>query len=369
MPRIAVALSILIVAVCGHGAISWSTVSNEVAPWTQFQEMHGCVILNGFIYSIGGRIGSGNPPQGTGAAASDTFSVYCARILSPGVTSEWTTCTALLPPGSPTAAHPDYAHIARQVSSYNGRIYITGGNTNGPDPERNAVTYAQPLPNGDITAWTLQPAAGNSIGRFEHASLIDPATGKLYVIGGGSSVPRVRQIDMAQINPDGSVGVFVTAGTLATGVGSAPVVLLNGRIYVVGGNKGNEATAEVQHAPILPGGTLGTFVSNGALIPEARYDGGAVAIAGAIYAIGGTLNSQNSSTRNTVFRTVPDSNGAIVSWTTDTSLPVTPGMRRMTVGTDSTGIYIPGGRLNDTVLSRQLIFGTLASSVEEWRLQ
>lgn len=348
-------------------ALTWTSATQEIAPWTQYQEMHGCAIVNGWIYTIGGRIAPGCPPQGTGGASADTFSIYRARILAPGATSAWTTCTAKLPAGSPTAADPDYAFIERAVTSYGGRIYITGGSSNGSDlTPRNAVTYVQPQADGDIAAVTLQPATGNSIARFEHTSVIDPASGILYVIGGGSSTTRSSQIDMAQIRPDGSVGDFSTAGALGVRVGSAPAVIFGGRLYMFGGTQ-LAALNTVQHSAIQPDGKLSTFLATDAPLPEALFDSVAAVAGGQIYVIGGTTQSNNANTRRTVYRASVAADGTISGWVAETPLPLQPGLRRAPVATDSTGIYIPGGRLNDTAVSRKLVFGSVpGAGVSDW---
>lgn len=360
---------VLAIVVCSVSdvsvALDWTTAAQPVTPWTQYHEMHGAAFLNGYLYVIGGRVASGNPPQGS--ASTDSFSAWYAGVLSPGSIGEWTTCTATLPAGA-TPTEPDYAHICRHVNTYGGRIYITGGNSNRvpADPERNSVTWAQPNPAGDITTWYVTPVAGTAISRYEHTSVIDQTQGRIYVLGGGSSSP-VTEVNTAPINADGSPATFATASSLSVGVRRAPAVILNNRLYVLGGESYSGAISVVQHATILPGGSLGSFSATAdAQLPEARFDAVAAALDGTIYYVAGTT-SGDANTRNSVYRAVVDSSGNITSWQTDNPIPVLPGLRRTACAGDSSGIYIPGGRLDATQLTGQVWFALSETSISEWR--
>jgi hypothetical protein len=351
-------------------ALSWSLSPQPVAPWTSYHQMHGAAVLNGYLYVIGGTTATGVPPQGSAGAVGDSFSVYRAQITSPGAISAWTTCTASLPAGATYTSDPEYAYINRHVFTYNGRIYITGGNTNrsGAVPERNGVTFATPGLDGNISSWAYQPAIGNSIARFEHTGVVDPASGRIYIIGGGGAIPRSKQIDFASTNADGTLNTFNTAGQLAVGVGQAPAVIRAGKLYVFGGNVGGSATSLVQHADILIGGSLGTFTTSDAVLPENRFDGAAILAGGEVYVIGGAVSNDND-TRNSVYRAVFDSSGTITSWVTDSSFPASPGLRRMTAATDGSAIYIPGGKQSSSSITPDVWVSVVepGSAVKEWQ--
>lgn len=366
-----VLFAFFLVAACPHEllAVTWAVSPQPVAPWTQYHQMHGAAVLNGRLYVIGGTTAPGSPPQGEAGAAGDSFSTYRADIVAPGTLSGWTTCTATLPASQANPTDPDYAYINRHVNTHNGRIYITGGNTNrlGGFAERNAVTFCQPAPNGDIPGWIMQPAVGNSIARFEHASVIDNANSRIYVIGGGSTLPRTPQVDFALINADGSIGTWQTAGSLAVGVGQAPAVIRGGKIYVFGGSTGTAETRVVQHATIQFGGTLTAFSTASMQLPvENRFDGAAVVAGNDVYVVGGAVSS-DSNTRNTVYKAQFDAAGVITGWTPETPFPASPGLRRMTAVTDGAYIYIPGGRLSATALTPDVFIGALGgSAVGDW---
>lgn len=347
--------------------ISWTAAGN-VAPWTQYQLTHGAAIVNGYVYCVGGTIRAANPPQGTGAASSDTFSVYRARINAPGSLSAWTTCTATLPAGATYPADPEYCYISRHVNTYGGRIYITGGNTNRSGiAERNTVTYAQPDASGNITAWTAQPAGGSSIARWEHASIIDQTTGRLYVIGGGSSAVRSTRIDVAQIRADGSVGDFSLAGNLSVAVAQMGAAIRNGKLYVFGGNRGTAISAYVQHATINSDGTLSTFSTASTPLPEERFDCVAATCGSRIFVMGGCVTG-DVDTRDTVWSAQFDSQGVITGWNVESPLPALSGLRRMPAVTDTTGMYVLGGRRSATEPTSAIHFSSIPSRIDDWSI-
>ena len=254
---------------------------------------------------------------------------------------------------------------------------MTGGNSNRNDSARNSVLVLTPDASGDIpsSGKSLQAATGNSIARYEHTSVINPATGKLYIIGGGSSLPRSDQIDVAQIDGDGNVGAFSTAGYLEAAVSQCPAVILGGRLYVFGGNTGT-GIATVQHAPINANGTLGTFVTTDAALPGARFDGAAVVYKGGIYVMGG-CTSGNSNTLKSVYKATLNGAGVITSWTADTNIAVistspvggpTTGLRRMCATADANNIYVPGGCIDATTLTNALFVAGDTTAVSDWSI-
>jgi len=364
LKQIFMAAALATAAIPGYAQLTWTT-STQAMPVPL--QMHGAAVLNGYLYAIAGNSNTTTPPYG---AAGDSPYMYYAPITSPGVTGAWTTCTAVLPNGV-TPTEPDFAYINRHVSSYNGRIYVTGGNTNGPDTERDSILILTPEANGDIltTGAVIEPTLGASIARFEHTSIIDPATGKLYVLGGGpSDIAQVAQIDPVT----GAVGPFSTFGTLAYTIYEAPAVILNNRLYLIGGLSGSAKTT-TQYADLSSTAPVAFSTATG-LLPEARFDGSAQVIGGNIYLFGGAL-AGNASIRKSTFKATVDSvTGDLTAWTADTDIPVgdaKPGDRRETSATDGTAIYIPGGRIDATtepVLSDVVYIARDLSRVEDFLL-
>lgn len=358
-----------VIAASSFAALTWS-VGPEINPGMQFIQMHGSAICNGYLYAIGGNTG-----LGTGTA-QDSDKIYYTPLTSP--LGAFTTCTATLPHSVTTPTDPDYAYIEREVASYNGRIYIAGGNSNGADSERNQVTIITPSANGDIqpSGIVVSDATGSPISRFEHATVIDQSTGKLYVIGGGSPT-RVTEIDVAQIAADGSVGAFTVAGNLATGVGQAGAVILGGKLYVIAGYVA-AAVATVQHATINSDGTLGAFSATDTALPEARFDVVSVVYNGKIYTIAGCTTG-NAATKKNVYVATVDGSGNITGWTDDGSMTIQPtggttantGLRRHSaVALDSYGIVVPGGRIDGTNWTDDVFVGktVVTNGVSDWSL-
>jgi hypothetical protein len=360
----------LALASSSFAALTWN-VGQEIQPYQRFFQMHGSVIHNGKLYVMGGNTGMG-----------DIDKMYYATLTGPGTVSSFTTCTATLPHGA-TPTQADFAYIERKVLSYNGRIYIVGGNNNSTDPERNQVTVITPDASGDIQASgiVVSNVTGNPIDRLEASAVVNPATGKLYVIGGRIGSVSQSLVDVAQINADGSVGPFTTAGTLAAPTAFAGAVLYNGKIYVVGGYT-TTGIATVQQATVNADGTLGAFTT-GAALPQARTDGGLVVYQNKLYYAGGCV-SGNADTKKDVFVAPMDASGNITGWTTDSQVPVmstmagstfpkydgpTTGLRRIsTVASDANGIFVTGGRIDSATWTGFVFIGRDTSGVSEWSL-
>jgi hypothetical protein len=372
MKRLLFLLVALTISVQSFAALTW-TVGPEIMPGAgnlQFYQMGGAAELNGKMYIFGGNTANG-----------DDRKMYFTT-LGLGTVSAFTTCTYTMPDGA-TPGQADWCYNERKTLSYNGRMYIVGGNNNGSDPERNQVTIITPQPGGDIanaTDFNVTNATGNSIARLESAAVVNPATGKLYVIGGGPGT----QIDVAQISSvDGTVGAFSTAGALPASLDFHGAVILGGRLYVIGGWNGSASVTTVQHTTFNGDGTIGAWTTDTSL-PEGRYDGMALVYKGKIWYIGGTVTG-NPTTRNTALLATVDGSGNITGWTTDSTMVLkssqtgtggypdftgpTTGIRRITgVATDTNGIFIPGGRIDSTTWTGFVFIGRDLTDVETWSL-
>jgi hypothetical protein len=380
MKRYILAAAMAITATTSFAQLTWTTASQSLKPLFSAIQMHGSAVCQvgpkKFIYVLGGNVSAKAPGIIT---SGDSPYMYYAEILSTGTLSTWTTCTATLPVHPTTPTEPSMAYIERACDSYNGRIYIVGGNNNGAPPERTDLQILAPQAIGDITAVTTITPTGTYTPIIEKTVVINQATGKLYVVGGGTSGTRPTTVVVAQIDAGtGAVGTFSNAGTLATGVGQAPAVIKNGRLYVIGGNTPTGSLATTQYATINGDGTLGTFVTASAQFAEGLFDGDAIANPNRneIYLMAGT-KTDNSTTRNNVYKlTLSATTGDITSAILDSNMPTAPGagLRRMGAVTDGISIYVPGGRQDATNLTSENYTAVLplalpfTSAAQDWSM-
>ena len=194
-----------------------------------------------------------------------------------GLASQWNTNTSL----------PDgYSNHALVYAS--GFLYQTGGesNTNGESDGTN-VFYAQVRANGSIGAWNRGTSLPEAI--FNHASVA--ANNLVYVIGGfhytlasGDIVSAMTYY--ANINPDGSLGSWLTANPLPDGRAFFSASIWNNRIYAIGGmNENSVQFNTIYSATIQSDGSLSAWTAQ-APLPVANYTQ-AEAANGFLYVLGG----------------------------------------------------------------------------------
>lgn len=319
-----------------------------------FIQMHGSAVLDTggkkFMYVIGGNSSVGPLAN---SANNDSPYMYKAEITSTRTLTAFTTCSLVLPMDPTNANIPGWCYIERSVDTYNGKIYVVGGNNNDGPPQRQTIGIMTPdTTTGDVTTITLTPVSGITSVLFE-ACIIDKSTGRLYVIGGGSgAASRTTRCAWAQIDGSGNVGAFTATSALPSARGQHSVVIKNGYMYSVAGNPGTP-DAVIYYAKINGDGSLGTWATASATLPEARFDSGAVADPRAgqnfLYYVGGAV-SGNTTIRNTVFKIQVDpATGNATAAFLDSNIPTGPraGYRRSMPITDGRTIYMTGGRMEN----------------------
>jgi N-acetylneuraminic acid mutarotase len=307
---------------------------------------HAAAVYNGFIYAIGGVVGTvtvattsyapvnGNGTIGTWSATTDlplarsyinariyqdyvfivggyqgggteSNTTYYAKMNIDGTLGAWSTGTSF------TTARDSHG-----VEIYNGYIYLTGG-WNGTTIYGD-VQYAQlsytlpPSDRGPVKAWAASTAFTN--GRNGHTSVA--YNGYLYVIGGfTASGGNSTDIQYAPINSDGTIGTWTATTGFATARNGHTSVVYNGYLYVMGGYTGSVFRDDIQYAPINSDGTIGTWATTTNL-PSARDGHAAAAYNGYLYVFGG--NASGSLQRDVQYAPI-NANGTIGAWTATTS--------------------------------------------------
>ena len=171
-------------------------------------------------------------------------------------------------------------------------------------------------------------AAGPSLtkARDHHGTaLVQTASGTfLYVIGGTDYARSLRDVYVAQLQTDGSLGPFRTLGTLPSERSGQGLVVHGDRIFLVGGRSNNSFLASVISAQVQTDGSLGGWDTETDL-PAARFHIGAVASDAFVYAIGG-VKTDNVATlpylaTSDVFYAPLGPDGHLGAWHVAASLP------------------------------------------------
>jgi hypothetical protein len=196
-----------------------------------------------------------------------------------------------------------------------------------------------------ITATALPyPLAG-------HAAAYD--NGRIFVIGGETGIATINDVISATIDPSThKLSSWQTATSLPStlypeGLYFHEAIALDGYIYVLGGSEDAGATSTyydtVVYSQILPNGQNGSWQATTPL-PEALFGMESVVLNGRIYVLGGS--GSNGQSRNKVYYATPGPTGEITEWH-ETSAPLPPlgagGYFDPAVSVENNRIYVYGG--------------------------
>ena len=204
----------------GGGLGSWVQIST----FPTKIDLQGAVIVNNRLYIIGGWNGS--------SAIND---IYYADIV-PGGIGVWTSET-VNPLVIPLRRHAVVAH--------NGYIYVTGGFSSGT---LSSVYVSKVNPDGSLQPWkTTTPLPG---ARYYHRAVIHDD--QLTILGGTDGASEFSTVIQAAINPDGTLGGWVTQPSLPLALNrfGAAVVSRYGSeyIFVVGGLNNGTTQSKTYHS-------------------------------------------------------------------------------------------------------------------------
>lgn len=177
-----------------------------------------------------------------------------------------------------------YKYDSGVVVKTDTRVYILGGmdGTVG-----NFMYYANILPTGMLSGWVLDPIRlPIKLG----SSTAVTVGGRVYLLGGYnvSTDKRIKSIFSAPILPDGSLGSWVTEpNTLPSEVYSAPSIVTDTHVYMFGGQGNLGSTSSIVYSPILEDGTLGTWSYAPMSLPEGLYGHSAIKVGDRAFLLGG----------------------------------------------------------------------------------
>lgn len=285
-------------------AFTTQSAGGALAPWTETEPLsflHGnaAVASSGAIVTLGGEVQS---PFGTSA----TPVASRATLLGDGKLDTWLDTQPL--------TDPLYFHATLAVNGY---VYVIGGSTPGTGP-LTTVRVAKLAANGAIGAWN------DTTPLLAPRSRVAAATDGTHIFVVGGVVPLAGidacnpDVLVGTIGANGTIPSWETAGALPSRTSPAVVVFAN-KLYVLGGFGCDTGTLNaVQIANINADGTLGVFTA-GAPLPSPLSGLGAVVLGHYLYAVGG--NDGTTRVPN-VFVANLDSAGGYESWAVGTALPV-----------------------------------------------
>lgn len=210
---------------------------------------------------------------GADTSFNNTGEVWLGLLENSNISS-WTNLTPL----------PQTLSLGASVVSDN-MIFFSGGNTlssqaNNPNLASTSVYVSDINPDGTIGAWRT---AGNLPEKTEGHSMI-VINNHLVVFGGFTPSGYSNQVIRAPINPDGSIGTWENLTNLPVGMWRFGLARVANTLVIAG-----DGTQNVYYSEINPDGTIGAW-QNGPQLPETNCCGQLIASGNNLYLIGGVAN-------------------------------------------------------------------------------
>lgn len=171
--------------------------------------------------------------------------------------------------------------IGAEALAIGDRLYVIGGDNTG------SVEWSTVGAAGDLTAWQFgQPTIvprnfGAAVASDDFVYVLGGRS-----LGGGSQV--FNSVEMARINPDGSLGDWQLSTSMILKRIELRAIIINNYLYAIGGTSAGGAAAYnlVERSKINPDGTLGSWEFVSRLTTPRRLPG-VVTVGDNLYAFGG----------------------------------------------------------------------------------
>jgi N-acetylneuraminic acid mutarotase len=280
---------------------AWQFTSNmNVSRWKNH-----AVTGNGYIYVVGG------------VRPDDVYerNIECAKVNTDGTLGAWTLTNIYIP-----------AAGAMQAVSKEGYLYVIGG-SDGTNPYYKTVLKAQMTANGGLGEW--QSVEPMNYGRAWHGAYATDSS--IYVLGGrmvdSSFSNSVEFLANESVASTASTWTFATT-TLNKGREAFSLIPAKGYLYALGGvaDYYSNWLKTIERAPINADGSVGTWTNIGNL-PGNWAHGSALLINDNIYIVGGQPCEGGDS--NIVYKAQVNSDGSLGAWVSLNSMPnsiVDPGV-------------------------------------------
>ncbi len=185
----------------------------------------------------------------------------------------------------------------------NGYIYVLGGHGEWATDPYASVERAPILANGTLGKWIMED---DTLPLPVYGASAEVHNGYLYLIGGNvHPYQPTTTVQYAQINPDGSLGTWMTTSSLLQQRVNPAAAIHGQYIYVLGGNPTKGLTS-VEYANINSDGSLGEWITTNPMLDD-RWLPAAVAHNGYLYALGGY-------NRNSVEYAAINPDGSLAEW-------------------------------------------------------
>ncbi len=279
------------------------------------------VVYGDYLYLLGGNSSS----------TTNLNSVYYASLGSDGSVGTWGTTSVFADGRTGPAA-----------TAYNGYMYIVGGartQTSATNcPPSGLVLYCKDIQkapinsNGTLGTWVSAGATYTSTTSQYGRDGLGAAVynGYMYVIGGNYNTNSnvSAEVDIAPINPDGTVGAWVqnVSALGLNGYSNFGLAQSGKYIYIVGGRSQlissgatTNANSYVMYATLSGGGGMSAWASAGPDFTTARSAPGATVMNGYLYVSTGTTaaNAANNQLGDVQYIKINQSDGTLSgSWTT-----------------------------------------------------
>jgi hypothetical protein len=199
--------------------------------------------------------------------------------------------------------------------SHRGYVYRLGGKTSAGDYSAS-VQMATVAADGSLSAWsdgTALPSARAYQSVVAYAEY-------LYLIGGKDASGYLDDVWYTYIYPDGRLGASWTKSgfTLPEGRAAASAFVLDGRMYLAGGQGTNGPSGQLLSSRIWRDGEPGLWAPMANTLPSARMGASALRLGDRVYLAGGKSSSGYLS-EVLVSRIATD--GHLGSWTAGAALP------------------------------------------------
>jgi len=238
-------------------------------------------------------------------------------------------------------------------------LFIFGGATGNDTDE---VIRSNSEITGTLLGWTTV----SSLIDTRYWGVLSSKNNNVYFLGGAkfSGVTTYNStVYKSVIDELGNLSTWSLQTPLPNSRSLGGSVVVNDRIYYLGGFNGTGSKSEIYYADIDSDGNLGEWTTNSVGIPEATYGFGTVENSGKIYVIGGADQFGHSAK---VYMASVEPDGSILSWDTLESLP--QALYRSSILKVGNTIFTIGGETGGVVLDK-VFYATINSdgTLSSWQ--
>lgn len=296
-----------------------------------------------------------------------TLTVYIIIILSFLFVTSRTYAEDLIGSWSFNTSLP-YRLASQTILAYNNRIIIIGGSETFGQSKYDTISSSTSSNGGRLT-WQIDNTPVPSALIF-HAEAAEGS--HVYILAGkeedeGSSLSLVNNVWKGDVGISGKIDNWAKLNGLPKAVALGESVVVNGKIYFLGGYSQNasktEYNSEIYAANVNGDGTLGNWGVVGHL-PQAMSSFGLVENNGHLIVVGGR---GSESTFRQVYTAVINGDGTIGNWRSTNSLP--QNLARAGVVKVGSYIFVVGGQ-DDNSFSTNVYYTTVNDdgTVQPWTL-